>query len=47
MTTLSWPLVRIRIERLVIGSGMSALAWLLDRLIMRSTRHREKAGDEH
>lgn len=34
--TLNWSGVSTRIERLVIGSGMSMLAWLLERAVLRS-----------
>ncbi len=33
---MSWPTVRIRMERILIGSGMSLLAWILERAILRS-----------
>lgn len=33
-----WPAVRTRVERLLLGPGLSALAWLLERAVIRSTR---------
>jgi len=38
MTKESRPGVIARMERLVIGLGMSAMAWLLERAVLRSTR---------
>jgi hypothetical protein len=38
MATVTWPVVRTRMERLLIGPGMSALAWLLEQAVFRSTR---------
>ena len=38
MTTRTWPSLRIRVERALIGSGLSVLAWILERAILRSAR---------
>lgn len=33
-----WLSIRTRLERLLIGPGFSALAWVLERALIRSTR---------
>jgi hypothetical protein len=38
MTTQSWPSLRIRLERMLIGSGLSLLAWILEQAILHSAR---------
>ena len=38
MATVRWSPVRTRLERLVIGVAMSALAWLLERAVFRSAQ---------
>lgn len=38
MKTQSQSSLRIRLERMLIGSGLSALAWILERAILRSAR---------
>lgn len=37
MTSHSWPTTRSSLERMLIGSGMSLLAWILERAVLRST----------
>lgn len=47
VTTPIWPWMRVRVERLLLGFGMSMVAWLLERIVERSTEHMGTAGDEN
>jgi hypothetical protein len=38
MTMQTWQLLKLRMERVLIGSGLSLLAWILERAILRSAR---------
>ncbi|HEX6299712.1 MAG TPA: hypothetical protein VF148_04535 [Acidimicrobiia bacterium] len=47
MPTVNWAILRTRIERFLIGSGMSGLAWLLERAVIRSTRRGSGTSHGH
>lgn len=38
MATVDWPVARNRLERIFIGPAMAVLAWLLERIVVRSAR---------
>jgi hypothetical protein len=38
MVAVSWSATRYRLARLVIGPAMSALAWLVEFVVLRSSR---------
>lgn len=41
------PWMRVRVEGLLLGFGMSMAAWLLERMVLRSTEHLGAAGNEN
>lgn len=45
MAALNLSMVRSRLERLVVGAGMTVLAWLIELAVRRATRH--TAGSQH
>lgn len=47
VSTPIWPWMRVRVEGLLLGSGMSMLAWLLERMVMRSTQHLGATANEN
>lgn len=42
MATVNWPLVKTRSERFLLGLGMSAIAWLLERAVVRTADEGQK-----
>jgi hypothetical protein len=47
MTTVARRSMPRRIERFLIGKAMPAIAWLLERALLRSAKRRGETGDDH
>lgn len=39
VVALKWSTVRMRLERVIVGSVMSFVAWVIERAVLRAQRH--------
>lgn len=43
VVALKWSTVRMRLERVIVGSVMSFVAWVIERAVLRAQRHEGSA----